>query len=56
MTIKVGIIIRGKDFKGNIREGKIIKILKGFKQVIIQCSENNNDTCHITFNDIVEIY
>ena len=56
MTIKVGIIIRGKDFKGNIREGKIIKILKGFRQVIIQCSEYKNDTYHITFDDIIKIY
>ena len=56
MTIKVGLRIKGKDYNKNVREGKIIKILKGFQQVIIQCSENNNDTFHITFDDIIKIY
>ena len=56
MIIKVGLIIEGKDYRGNIRTGKIIKILKGFRQVIIQCSENKNDTYHITFDDIIKIY
>lgn len=56
MIIKVGLIIEGKDYRGNIRTGKIIKILKGFRQVIIQCSEYKNDTYHITFDDIIKIY
>ena len=56
MVIKVGLTIEGKDHRGNIRTGKIIKILKGFRQVIIQCSEYKNDTYHITFDDIIKIY
>ena len=55
MVVNTGLRIKGKDFKGNIREGKIIKILKGFRQVIIQCSNNKSDTYHITFDDIIEI-
>lgn len=53
MVIKLGLIIEGKDYRGNIRTGKIIKVLKGFKKVIIQCSDDKYDTCHICFNDII---
>ena len=36
MTISIGLKITGIDLQGNTVEGNIIKILKGFKQIIIQ--------------------
>ena len=56
MTISIGLKIKGIDLQGNTVEGNIIKILKGFKQIIIQKQTNEyNNTCHVCFENILEI-